>query len=521
VSTYVRERSGLHVVVQTGPPMNAGGEGKIYRLSPTECLKIYHKPLLTHEIEKIYYLCTVRHKIAGFAWPIEPVRELNSAATCGFIMSLVQGETLEDLIDQHHTIPLKKAIGLCIDIAHAVQAAHDFPQANLVLGDLIKGTNLIVSGTNATFIDTASVSLMNLRHRNGTVGSSINRYVTPGYTAPERIQDPKRPPDRSQDNFALATLFFEILFGVPPYKPKSSPATIGFDPNDYVLKKRFFHFVAVPGIGAPNYPKVTLPPDIDQLFRAALLSDIRPTAAHWLTALTAWGNAKRVVRQQPQPVHPIKPQPLGTQPISPVSPQQVQPVRPKPIPAIHPQPQIYHPQPALPPTALQQYSSTPLTPINVPKQRIRILIPTLGFVWNLIICIPKVLANLIRQLLALPKNTIEAIVIGVVDLADFFAKMYWKLFASFLAVILIFFTTSFTYRLIAVDLNLTNPKIPARSNTVTELVNQIFGPEGFIRVLKDWPDPLSNRSQTENTAPSYPPVPSKEVGPRIIDEVLE
>lgn len=569
MTTLVRERSGTLIRLPNDPPMNSGGEGQIHRLSPHECLKIFHQPLKEHEVEKIHYLSLVGNKLPGFAWPIEPVRPVNSSTTCGFVMPLISGETLDDIID-NDTIPKRRAIDLCVKVATAVRDAHAFQHATIVLGDVIKGSNLMISGNEATFIDCASASLLNLRYRNGTTHHSINRFATPGNTAPERVVDPQRHPDQHEDLFALAVLLFEILFGMPPYKPKPTAATIGFDPDEYVTKGYFFRFVRVPGLEAPTYPKIKLPHEIDRLFRLALLTDTRPSAAAWVQGMTAWANFKRLVQPQPKPQPAPQPASWYTPPqpniplqtpapsvfgpqahsSGPVQPQVAQqtaspfvqqaPINPQPHvypqqpfnqqpatgpqPTVSPQPTI-NPQPPIIPQPQPVYhggwqppqTTTPLlVPIRQIKHPIRVPLPSPQLMWRGFCACLQFFWWLVCKLFSNLGMPITAIVDGFDYVINFLVDKYVQLGRVALRVVIVIFLSTLGYRVVSADLDTIPHNQPSKSFTITHLLHQIFGPDGYIPVHR-YRNPYRNDPEYPH---ELPPPPSKEFGPNIMDQVL-
>lgn len=556
MTTLVRERTGTLIRLPNDPPMNSGGEGQIYRLSPDECVKVFRQPLKEHDVEKIHYLSLVHSQLPGFAWPIEPVRPVADSATCGFVMPLIGGETLDDIID-NGTIPKRLAIELCIEVARLVRDAHAFRHAGIVLGDVLKGANLMIDGGRATFIDCASVSILNLRYRNGSTHDSINRFATPGNTAPERIVDPQRMPDQGEDLFALAVLLFELLFGMPPYKPKPSPATIGFDPDEYVTKGYFFRFVQVAGLEAPTYPPIKLPYAIDTLFRRALLTDNRPSAAEWVQGMTAWADLRRLAQPQPQPKPRPQPAPqpgswhtpapnippqgpvqpvFGHQPFSPGPGQQqpgpspatpfmpqppIQPQPPgQPVPPVQPQP-IFNPQP--PPVQPggwrpPQTTAPLLVPIRQPKPPIRIPLPSPQLLWLLCFAVPRFVGRVIRGIFALPAMIITGIVDAFVDLVEFVVDTYLRLGKLALRVGFVLFLSVLTYRVASADLDIVPHTRPSSSFAISHLLQKIFGPDGYVPISR-----YRNRNSYAND-PEYPydlpSPPSKDFGPSNMDQVL-
>ena len=493
--TLIREKSRVRIDLPNGPPMNAGGEGKVYQLSPHECVKIYHNPLTDSDIEKINYLTTVQPLLPGFAWPIELVRLANETRSCGYVMPFVEGQNLDDFMDMGVPFRRKTAIRLCFDVASYVQNAHAFMHSRIILGDVIKAGNLIVSddGRNVAFIDCASVNLLNLRSRNGSVSHSTNRLVTPGYTAPERLADPQLQRNQKEDNFALAVLLFEILYGMAPTRPKPTPATTGYSPDDYVMKGYFFRFVNVPHIPAPTYPNIKLPHEIDSLFRDAFLSNNRPSATDWVTSLSAWAN-KKIVQPQASPAQP-KPQPQT--PYQPIP----QPIHPQPQPAspVQPQPLIMpgqvQPRPAAPP---------PLTPVNQTKPPIRILVPSLRVMYWLCIIVVNLLDTTVRHIFSIPRTIVDLIVNGITDLFDYLIHIYLSLASRAFRLAVIAFVSLLAYRIFTADTSIIPASSSSYSRTVSHLVKYIFGPD----------------SNNPEEPQRLPPPPSTNSTPSILDQVL-
>lgn len=507
--TLIRERSGLSIDLPSGPPNNAGGEGKLYFLpNSDECVKIYHQPLNHHEIEKLHFLSSIRHKLKpGFAWPIELVRMANETTPCGFVMPLIMGETLEDINDSRKTIPIKRAIAICEHIATYVENAHRFQHGNIILGDVLKAGNLMISDTSISFIDCASVSLTTMRFRNGFIGQSVNRYATPGYTAPERLDNPNRSRSTTEDLFALSVLFFEVIYGMAPHKPKPTPATIGYNPDEYVRKQFFFQFVDVPGMDAPTYPNISLPYAIDSLFRAAFFTDKRPSAAQWADAFRDWHNQMVLIPKVGIQHKPVA-QPQGTNANAAL--HGVAPTQPAP-----------HPIPFSPvgsPTQqfIHQHHNPlqPLTPINKVNPPIKVTVPTISGICSLLIGMVKLTDSSIRRILYIPRIIIETVFNGINDIIDYCVSVYTSSGGRVIKVSVLMYITLLGYRLIAADLNAIHPSEPSSSNTVYQLVQAVFGPNGYIKLQK------SKSSQDSKISNELPPPPSMPWGSTILDEVF-
>ncbi|MCE9634691.1 MAG: serine/threonine protein kinase [Planctomycetes bacterium] len=122
------------------------------------------------------------------------------------LMELVDGDTVQDQIDDGGALPAKRAAKVALDVARALEAAHE---NDLVHRD-IKPANFIVDRKT----DTVKVVDFGLAARGAT-----NRVGTPLYMSPEAAQG-KQIDDRS-DIYALGVSFYQMLTGKHPFTGNS------------------------------------------------------------------------------------------------------------------------------------------------------------------------------------------------------------------------------------------------------------------------------------------------------------
>jgi serine/threonine protein kinase len=240
-------------------------------------------------------LVSLGKKLDRFACPTEFVSDPATGEDVGIVMPLVQGETLESLLDSRLTgsIPVRTKILLAFQIAGAVAGAHALRGPRLALGDVLKAGNVLIDDDQATFVDVPSASLFGYREPSGDVRDAVSRLTTPGYVPKEALENPGAIPCEASDRFALAVVLFELLFGKSPFEVKSCPASVGLEPDDAVRRGICPRFVQHREFDPPTYDQVDPPPEVEQLFRAAFLSSIRPSALEWARALEAWLEATR------------------------------------------------------------------------------------------------------------------------------------------------------------------------------------------------------------------------------------
>jgi len=141
------------------------------------------------------------------------------------VMELVQGPALSDVLDATERLHVTHAVGLCIEIADALRAAHlqgithrDLKPGNIHLDE--RGGRIaarILDFGLARLDERVSDSVSKLT-RAGTVAG------TPEYMAPEQIRGEET--DGRTDLYALGVLLFEVLTGDVPFLGSTAQAVL-------------------------------------------------------------------------------------------------------------------------------------------------------------------------------------------------------------------------------------------------------------------------------------------------------
>ena len=290
----VGKTSGTRFLLVPSAVIGRGAEGIVYRFGDF-AVKKFTEDLDALLIEKIDTLIRFARPVPGFAWPTENVNYEANGQAAGFVMPLATGRSLEALMDARltKTISTEQKIAVAISIAGAVAAAHSAPGMRICLGDVLKAANIIIDGGEAKLVDAASVSLFGFRALDGRLIDAVSTLVTPGYVPNEVLAYPQAKPSHSGDRFALAVVLFELIFGRSPTEPRSCAAAVGLDPDDAVRQGLFVRYVSHPELFPPTYDPIVLPPEVDDLFRAALLGPAfhRPSGLDWIARLSAWRTA--------------------------------------------------------------------------------------------------------------------------------------------------------------------------------------------------------------------------------------
>lgn len=289
MNRVVGKKSGRRFSLGPRALLGQGAEGKVYR-SGDSCVKILAEPLQGDDAAKVAALVALSARVVGFAWPTEVAVDPATCRDVGFAMPYVPGDSLEDLLDARRTgaVPVEVKARLALRISIAVASAHAHTGPRLVLGDVVKAGNLVIEGDVPTFVDAASLSLIGFRDAGGDVRDALSPLTTPGYVPKEVLENPGALPSEAADRFALAVLLFQLLFGAAPHDVMPGPASIGLEPDDMVRQGVFPRWVRHPVFDPPSYDPVTPPAEVEQLFRAAFLTNVRPPALAWSEAFERW-----------------------------------------------------------------------------------------------------------------------------------------------------------------------------------------------------------------------------------------
>ncbi len=133
-------------------------------------------------------------------------------------MELLDGESLGARLQRETALDINLAIGIAIDIAHGLGAAH---AAGVVHRDL-KPDNVFLTGGRAVVTDFGIAHTSSVSH-GGTTGAIVG---TPAYMAPEQIEG-RTHLDGRTDLYALGEVIYEMVTGAlawPAADPMASMA---------------------------------------------------------------------------------------------------------------------------------------------------------------------------------------------------------------------------------------------------------------------------------------------------------
>ncbi|HSY21460.1 MAG TPA: serine/threonine-protein kinase [Polyangiaceae bacterium] len=135
-------------------------------------------------------------------------------------MDLVQGTDLKHVIADQGHLPVDAGLGYAIQIAEALEAAHN---AGVVHRDL-KPSNVLLTPERRIVLVDFGIAKRRGEAREGDVLTSAREVIgTPAYLSPEQLDHGLA--DERSDIWALGCLLYEMLVGVPPFGRGGSATT--------------------------------------------------------------------------------------------------------------------------------------------------------------------------------------------------------------------------------------------------------------------------------------------------------
>jgi hypothetical protein len=135
-----------------------------------------------------------------------------------YVMPLVNGESLAARLSREGALPLPVAVGIALDIAAALDAAH---AAGVVHRD-VKPDNILLEIQSGRAL-LADFGIARAPHVGGRVSTTGQVLGTPLYVAPEQAAG-ERQFDGRTDVYALGVVTFEMIAGRPPFDAPTAQA---------------------------------------------------------------------------------------------------------------------------------------------------------------------------------------------------------------------------------------------------------------------------------------------------------
>src|SRR3979490_574236 len=157
------------------------------------------------------------------------------------IMELVEGRSLQALLDDGHSFPLPRVLRIMEQACSALQFAHE---RNVVHRD-IKPANLMLTGDDTVKVtDFGTAKILQF----GTVQQTAHVMGTPSYMSPEQVKG--RAVDGRSDIFSLGVMLYEMIAGEKPFPGESITTVIYKIVNEEPVPPRHVNPSIHPGISA-------------------------------------------------------------------------------------------------------------------------------------------------------------------------------------------------------------------------------------------------------------------------------
>lgn len=161
-------------------------------------------------------------------------------------MEFLEGQSLRDILDIEHTLPIDKAISIAIQICDALDYAH---QKGVIHRD-IKPDNIQILEENRVKITDFGIARI-MDEPSITMDGQV--FGTPSYMSPEQVAG--KPIDQRSDIFSLGVVLYEMLTGRKPFTGDSVVSiTYSIMNQDVIIP---------PGI----------PPQLERILRKCLAKD--------------------------------------------------------------------------------------------------------------------------------------------------------------------------------------------------------------------------------------------------------
>jgi serine/threonine-protein kinase len=139
-----------------------------------------------------------------------------------YVMPFVEGESLRDRLHRESRIPFPEAVRLAREVASALAYAH---QQGIVHRD-IKPENILLSGGHAVVADFGIARALSAAQQSASQGmTGIGLAIgTPAYMSPEQATASEM--DGRSDQYALASVFYEMITGETPFAGQTVQAVL-------------------------------------------------------------------------------------------------------------------------------------------------------------------------------------------------------------------------------------------------------------------------------------------------------
>jgi serine/threonine-protein kinase len=181
-------------------------------------------------------------------------------------MELVEGKSLQVLLDAGHAFPVPRVIRIMEQTCSALQFAHE---RNIVHRD-VKPANLMLTADDTVKVtDFGTAKILQF----GTVQQTAHVMGTPSYMSPEQVKG--RPVDGRSDIFSIGVMLYEMLTGEKPFPGQSITTVIYKIVNEDPIPPRQINPSIHPGLNDIVLRALAKEPEVRYQSCRELLEDLR------------------------------------------------------------------------------------------------------------------------------------------------------------------------------------------------------------------------------------------------------
>ena len=181
-------------------------------------------------------------------------------------MELVEGKSLQALLDSGHAFPLPRTLRIMEQTCSALQFAHE---RNVIHRD-IKPANLMLTPDDTVKVtDFGTAKILQF----GTVQQTAHVMGTPSYMSPEQVKG--RAVDGRSDIFSLGVMLYEMVTGEKPFPGQNITTVIYKIVNEEPVPPRQINPSIHPGISAVVMRALAKEPDQRYQNCREMLEDLR------------------------------------------------------------------------------------------------------------------------------------------------------------------------------------------------------------------------------------------------------
>jgi len=285
--------------IALGSQLGRGGEGAVFAVpnDPNLVAKVYHKPLETLKQAKLsFMLSAADERLRGYvSWPTETLHSRAGGPVVGFLMPKVAGrDPIHAVYSPAHRRKERPnaawdfLIFAARNTASAFESVH---QNGHVIGDVNQDSLFVGMDSKVILIDSDSFQIK-AHGRVYPCHVGVAMFTPPELQGITSFSTVTRTPNH--DNFGLALLIFQLLFGGRhPFSgvPLKTGVAETLEGDIKALRYAYADDAASRGIAPPPHhiPMSLVPSHMQAMFHAAFTergaAGQRPTAAQWVAVL--------------------------------------------------------------------------------------------------------------------------------------------------------------------------------------------------------------------------------------------